>query len=74
MVFITSSVSVVRRDVEGVGQDAEPHSEHVQVIVSPAAGDKCERCWRFTTDVRIDGAAAGLCGRCAAAVGDAFGS
>jgi isoleucyl-tRNA synthetase len=40
----------------------------VGVVVEPAAGDKCERCWRVLHDVGRHGPA-GICGRCADAVG-----
>ncbi len=59
MFFITSGV-VVRP-----GSDGE-----LRVEVTPAAGDKCPRCWRFVTDTVADGDSAGLCTRCADAVGD----
>ncbi len=40
----------------------------LQVTVSPAAGQKCTRCWRFTTDVGANHAHPQLCGRCAETV------
>ena len=58
MFFITSSVDITRK-----GEGA------VDVAVSGAAGDKCPRCWRFVTETVADGDLAGLCERCADAVG-----
>ena len=37
----------------------------VGVVVGPATGDKCERCWQFLEDVDPETA---LCGRCSAVV------
>ncbi len=59
MFFITSSVAIVRK-AEG----------EVEVVVLPAAGDKCPRCWRFVTETVPAGDLAGLCDRCVDAVGD----
>ena len=60
MLLIVSSARVTR------GGDGE-----VTVRVSRAAGEKCPRCWRFVTDQVREGDLAGLCGRCADAIGDA---
>ena len=38
------------------------------VLVLPAVGTKCERCWNFTTDVGSDPAWPTACARCARAV------
>ena len=40
----------------------------LRVKVSPAAGQKCVRCWRWTTDAGTDAAHPELCGRCAVVV------
>jgi isoleucyl-tRNA synthetase len=60
MIFIVSSVSV-----EPGGEDGR-----AVPVVGRAAGDKCPRCWRFVTETVGDGELAGLCLRCADAVGD----
>jgi isoleucyl-tRNA synthetase len=57
MLFITSSATVERG---GSNLEAE---------VTRAAGDKCPRCWRFVERIVPDGDCAGLCERCADAVG-----
>ncbi|MBZ5638526.1 MAG: isoleucine--tRNA ligase [Acidobacteriia bacterium] len=63
--FITSGVefgpvpdSAFRSDAEG----------GLGIDVARADGDKCARCWNYTTDVGTDGEWPGVCGRCAAAV------
>jgi isoleucyl-tRNA synthetase len=59
MWLITSGVSVDRGgSVDGPA-----------ISVRPADGDKCPRCWRFVTELVPDGDAAGLCTRCADAIG-----
>jgi isoleucyl-tRNA synthetase len=58
MWLITSEVSVDRGGPEAPA-----------ISVRPAAGDKCPRCWRFVTERVADGDAAGLCVRCADAIG-----
>ncbi|MGH7091911.1 MAG: zinc finger domain-containing protein [Stellaceae bacterium] len=39
------------------------------MIVSPAAGERCERCWRVLPEVGQLADHADLCGRCADVVG-----
>jgi isoleucyl-tRNA synthetase len=58
MFFITSSVELQRAE-----------GGPLSVAVSRAPGEKCPRCWRFVTDMIPDGDLAGLCERCADAVG-----
>jgi isoleucyl-tRNA synthetase len=48
---------------EGDGLDVT-----VGVKVERAAGDKCERCWKYTTDVGTDTTFPTICLGCAAAV------
>ena len=40
----------------------------VAVKIERAAGQKCERCWKYTTDVGSDAAFPTICGGCAEAV------
>ncbi|MCC7008653.1 MAG: isoleucine--tRNA ligase [Acidobacteria bacterium] len=58
MLCITSAVDLIRQD-----------SGALAVEVSRAAGDKCPRCWRIVGVQVEDGELAGLCERCAEAVG-----
>ncbi len=52
----------------------EPYSTNPQyaapciVLVMPAAGSRCNRCWRYTWDVGSDGRYADVCTRCAEAL------
>jgi isoleucyl-tRNA synthetase len=36
----------------------------LNVAVEKAEGEKCERCWHYTTDVGADPRFPGVCGRC----------
>jgi isoleucyl-tRNA synthetase len=45
-------------------QVAQPTGGDLRVKVSPAAGKKCVRCWRWTEDVGTDAAHPELCRRC----------
>ncbi|MGA2268463.1 MAG: isoleucine--tRNA ligase [Bryobacteraceae bacterium] len=53
--FIVSQVELDRADTLGVR-------------VERAAGKKCERCWKYTTDVGFDAKFPTICGACAEAV------
>jgi isoleucyl-tRNA synthetase len=55
--FVVSQVEVKRA--------SEPW---LAVTVERAAGQKCERCWRYTTDTGADSRYPTVCGRCAQAV------
>jgi isoleucyl-tRNA synthetase len=61
MLFIVSSVALAQSG----------SSAGVQPSVTHAVGEKCPRCWRFVTEIVAEGDTAGLCLRCADAVGDA---
>ena len=61
MLLITSAVSVSRSQTE----------QGLEIEVRPADGTKCPRCWRVVTETVPAGDTAGLCLRCADAVGDA---
>ncbi len=49
----------------------EPGGETVAVSVAKAAGQKCERCWHWETDVGSHAEHPTLCGRCVEAIGRA---
>ena len=55
--FIVSQVELERAPAEDVG-----------VRVERASGEKCERCWKYTTDVGSDPRFPTVCAACAAAV------
>jgi isoleucyl-tRNA synthetase len=48
--------------------DVERAPGELAVQVARAAGQKCERCWKYTTDVGSDERFPTVCGRCAKAV------
>ena len=49
--------------------DLEPgQGDALSIQVERAAGDKCERCWKYTTDVGSDPRFPTICGSCAGAV------
>ena len=62
-IAITSGVNLVEGTPPG---DAFTLAEvpGIGVVVEPAEGDKCERCWRVLPDVGANSAYPGVCGRC----------
>ena len=46
----------------------EGESEHLEIAVSKAAGEKCERCWRWETSVGSHSEHVTLCTRCVEAI------
>ncbi|MBI5136836.1 MAG: isoleucine--tRNA ligase [Nitrospirae bacterium] len=66
--FITSQAHVGPLSEAPAGAvDAEAVSG-LKILVEPAAGAKCERCWIFREDLGADAAHPALCGRCARVV------
>ncbi len=61
-VLIVSEAVVTEGEGEGVKGENEPG---ITVKVSPARGEKCERCWMITPDVGCDHDHPTLCKRCA---------
>jgi len=47
---------------------AEASEAGVTVRISRAAGEKCERCWHYATDIGQHSAHPSLCGRCVTAL------
>ena len=62
MLFIVSDVALHVGATEG--------ADEVRVEVERAPGVKCERCWRFVPSVRTEPPWAGICDRCADALGE----
>ncbi|MCL2486786.1 MAG: class I tRNA ligase family protein, partial [Oscillospiraceae bacterium] len=58
-VLIVSQVEVKEGDGEGVGK-----VEGLGVTAEPADGDKCARCWTYSTSVGQSGEHPALCARC----------
>jgi isoleucyl-tRNA synthetase len=74
MLFIVSEVTL---HVAGVAGSQDPADERraatgqdgVRVEVTRAHGTKCERCWRYVSDISAAPDWAGICGRCIDALG-----
>jgi isoleucyl-tRNA synthetase len=57
------------RELLNVSQlELKPGGEAVVVSVSKAAGEKCERCWHWETDVGANAEHPTICARCVKAV------
>jgi isoleucyl-tRNA synthetase len=60
-----SNVSVLTRaEVAAAGAVASEEIPGLHVLVKPASGDKCERCWTRSESVGKDGEHPTLCARC----------
>jgi isoleucyl-tRNA synthetase len=59
-IFITSAVEI--KNGEG---DVKGDVQGLSVSVSKAEGEKCERCWKFSTTVGCNGEHPTLCKECA---------
>ncbi len=69
--FITSQASVVSKDkeiAESNGYLAEVNEQGVRVLVLPAKGVKCGRCWKFSEQVGKNEDYPEFCASCAGAV------
>jgi isoleucyl-tRNA synthetase len=53
-IFIVSRVTIV----------VEPSLQTMQILVTPSANKKCERCWHYCDDVGVHAAHPTICGRC----------
>jgi isoleucyl-tRNA synthetase len=59
------------RELLNVSQlEIKPGASAVAVSVSKAAGQKCERCWHWETDVGAEQQHPTICGRCVRAIGE----
>jgi isoleucyl-tRNA synthetase len=61
--FIVSDVELRPAASDEERKEPEEH-RRPRVVIERAGGVKCERCWRYVTDVSTDPASAGLCDRC----------
>jgi isoleucyl-tRNA synthetase len=66
-IFITSAASLSAAPAPA-GAFTLPDVPGVAVVVAPAPGEKCQRCWRVLPEVGADPAHPDLCRRCADAV------
>jgi isoleucyl-tRNA synthetase len=62
MLFIVSDVTLTVSSREG--------ADNLTVEVAKAPGVKCERCWRFVSEVETEADVAGLCHRCVEALAE----
>ena len=67
-----TSTATLRVEAPPPGAYMLPDLPEIGVVVAPAEGDKCERCWRVLTEVGHHGRA-GLCERCTDALEAAAG-
>ena len=63
---VIPSTREVREDLAQAVQDAEVPG--LAIGVDKAAGEKCERCWIYNTELGTDPEHPTLCPRCAAAL------
>jgi len=70
--FLVSQVELVESvaDLEGAKYGAE--AEGVRIVVSDADGQKCDRCWNYSTHVGESDEHPTICDRCVAALDDQF--
>jgi isoleucyl-tRNA synthetase len=63
-VLLTSGAEVV--DYAQAGEDAQPSEilKGLKISLRKADGEKCPRCWHYTTDVGQVAEHAEICGRC----------
>jgi isoleucyl-tRNA synthetase len=68
--FITSQAEVIngQRPSSNNGSLSEVSESGITVIVLPAQGQKCPRCWKFSTEIGKDSRFAELCPPCAEAL------
>jgi isoleucyl-tRNA synthetase len=66
--LIVSGVELVTPDALGAGAFRSENVPGLAVEVRRADGEKCARCWNYTTDVGADAALPTVCARCAANV------
>jgi isoleucyl-tRNA synthetase len=59
--FITSEVKLLQ-------------GEALRATIEKASGVKCERCWKYTSDIGVDAEFPTICGPCAEAVHAAIGA
>ena len=61
-VFIVSGVKVETADAPDAAYCGE--ESQLAVLVEPADGCKCDRCWSFSTEGEDDGEGGFICARC----------
>jgi isoleucyl-tRNA synthetase len=64
-VLLTSGANVAPLSAADDAAIASELVKGLKIGLEKAEGDKCPRCWHFTTDVGLDAAHPEVCGRCA---------
>lgn len=68
--FITSQAQVNGTAAKSEEMLSEVNENGITVIVTPASGTKCPRCWKFTSDIGKDAKFPDLCFSCATALSE----
>jgi isoleucyl-tRNA synthetase len=63
--FIVSQAGI---EVSGSGEHRAEEIEGLSISIGKAQGEKCQRCWNYSTSVGQDEDDAEICSRCAAAI------
>ena len=68
-IFIVSRVTFIAQGEPERGADVAVCYESPvlggPIVISKARGQKCERCWKYSEEVKADSNPAMVCGRCA---------
>ena len=70
--FLASQVEVLDSPEEIQNTEYKSHSEMLQVGIVKAEGEKCDRCWNYSTYVGTNPEHPTLCERCVAVLSDSF--
>ncbi|NEP58167.1 MAG: isoleucine--tRNA ligase [Symploca sp. SIO2G7] len=70
--FLASQVGLLDSPKAIESAEYNSKSEILQVGVVKAAGEKCDRCWNYSTDIGIEPEHPTLCERCVSALSDKF--
>ena len=66
----TDLAAVFKVSQLSLSEQSDKQDLALNILVAPAAGAKCARCWLFKEDVGVDSTYNDLCGRCARVVAD----
>ena len=65
-VFIVSNVNLIKdnKPVQSSKDDKESSFEEISILIEPAKGKKCERCWIYDISVGDSSEHPSICSRC----------
>ncbi len=65
-VFIVSNVNLIKdnKPIQNSKDDKESGSEEISILIEPAKGKKCERCWIYDISVGDSSEHPAICSRC----------